>query len=491
MVRSLERGLSCMVVMLIVLCTMAAAQQNPEIHSTSPGGPWSAASTWIRIWPTSGGNALPYDGDVVVITQGSSVTLDTNDDIQDIAHLDVRGVLTVQDGTNYKLGVSRIDLGRDGTGPAGAAFHVGSPTDPFASSFVVTLKSTHLSSTYTDPYENKTFAVHGGATLELHGKTLNAQGEHGVYVPIPSWYRLGNGHSFQANQSSMVLETSALGWAYRDQIVVASTDFDQLQAESFTIASVAGSTVTTMDPATKNHHGVIESGLVDERAEVALLSRNIVIQGDPEDPETAEFMRGGHMMFMNGEGTMPVPTIHIEGVELRSMGWKGVLGRYPIHFHMLGDASGNYVRSSSIHECFNRALTIHGTNGVLVRDVVAFDSWGHLFYFESGTEVGNTLEHNLGLVTRVPTHPEGGKALGDVWSVTGVPYFVSSDKKPAVYWITNTDNSIRYNVAAGSAAHGIWYDLDPYSPAVLPVDFKGNVSHSNGINGFHQEICSG
>ena len=45
----------------------------------------------------------------------------------------------------------------------------------------------------------------------------------------------------------------------------------------------------------------------------------------------------------------------------------------------------------------NRWLTIHGTNYLVVRDCVGYQSIGHGFFFEDGTEVYNVLDHNLAI----------------------------------------------------------------------------------------------
>ncbi|KAI8486787.1 hypothetical protein Bbelb_355350 [Branchiostoma belcheri] len=55
------------------------------------------------------------------------------------------------------------------------------------------------------------------------------------------------------------------------------------------------------------------------------------------------------------------------------MGQQRKAGSYPVHFHMAGDvdeAGGfsrpAYARDLSIHHCFSRCVTIHGTHGLLV-----------------------------------------------------------------------------------------------------------------------------
>ena len=45
----------------------------------------------------------------------------------------------------------------------------------------------------------------------------------------------------------------------------------------------------------------------------------------------------------------------IENVEARYMGQGFRLGRYPIHFHMIGTVRNSYVRSNSIHHTYSIA----------------------------------------------------------------------------------------------------------------------------------------
>src|SRR5690606_36628295 len=91
--------------------------------------------------------------------------------------------------------------------------------------------------------------------------------------------------------------------------------------------------------------------VLEERAAVGNLSRNIVIQA-PDDALWQNDRFGVHVMIM-GAGAVA----HVEGVEIRRAGQRGRLGRYPFHWHMLsysgtqtlGDASGQYFRKSSVH----------------------------------------------------------------------------------------------------------------------------------------------
>ena len=69
-------------------------------------------------------------------------------------------------------------------------------------------------------------------------------------------------------------------------------------------------------------------------------------------------------------------TARISNVELNYVGQAYRLGRYAIHFHLLGDMTGSYVRSCAIHRSFNRAVNIHGTHNVMIEHNVAYHIMG-------------------------------------------------------------------------------------------------------------------
>jgi hypothetical protein len=71
-----------------------------------------------------------------------------------------------------------------------------------------------------------------------------------------------------------------------------------------------------------------------------LLTRNIKIQASA-DAEQSFF--GGHIM------AMPSSHMYVEGVELRRMGQNLTLARYPMHWHLVGDAKGQYIKNAAIH----------------------------------------------------------------------------------------------------------------------------------------------
>src|SRR5690606_3114983 len=127
-----------------------------------------------------------------------------------------------------------------------------------------------------------------GGTLSLHGDRTN------------TWTKLAK--TAEAGATTIeVLDASQ--WRAGDEIVLASTDYNPRQAERRTIRAISGNTITLDRPLEYMHFGKITFG-VDERGEVGLLTRNIVIRAS-DDAEQSYF--GGHIM------AMPTSKMYISG----------------------------------------------------------------------------------------------------------------------------------------------------------------------------------
>src|SRR4029077_2963189 len=288
---------------------------------------------------------------------------------------------------------------------------------------------------------------------------------------------------------------SAGDWKKGQTIVLASTDFDPHQAEERAIAAISGNTITLDKKLDYMHFGKITFD-VDERGEVGMLSRNIVVQASPDADQT---LFGGHMMAMAG-GKM-----FVDGVELNRMGQNMHLARYPIHWHLVADAKGQYIKNSAVHDTYSRCVTVHGTNYLDIENNVTYNNIGHCFFLEDAVEHDNQFVHNLAILTKchpdapcVPTNlapfkTEGGKNfIADGQNAKDI--LIPSDNTASSFWITNPDNIYRDNVAAGSDSTGFWFALPEHptgkfegteiSKATWPRrtkvrEFKGNVAHSN------------
>jgi hypothetical protein len=211
--------------------------------------------------------------------------------------------------------------------------------------------------------------------------------------------------------------------------------------------------------------------------EVALLSRNIVFEGGPDEVEN----HGAHFSIRDTPNVKQT----LIGVDFQNFGQQGYLGRYPIHIHMNGGMPDSIVAKNTVRKSNQRCIVVHGTRDLLVESNVAYDTKGHCFIVEDGIETGNKFVKNLGAQTGIPK-----RVIPD----TG-PNGVETDDRPATFWITNPTNSWIGNVAAGSENSGFWFEpmlrgtevdkypnLDPKTASLIA--FNDNVAHSNAGKGF-------
>ena len=408
---------------LVSLATANAATPAPKL--------WSA-------WFSTTGN--------VTIPEGQVVKLDT--DVK-LTGLDVEGTLLCA-AKDIHLRARWIRV----TG----TFVCGTQEEPFENKLTVTLAGNGSGNFHG--HGDKYIVVEHGGTFMLHGRKRK------------TWTTLGKTASPGSRQLTLAEPIFEPG----DRLVVAPTNYAMEQVDEVTVLRRSGSTVTLKKPLLWEHFCKEEryaGKRLRECAEVGLLTHNIVIQGDSRSKKTRI---GGHFMAHQGS------RVRIANAEFRYMGQLGRLGRYPIHFHMVGDhARGSYVRGTSIHHVYNRFLTIHATNGLHVEDVVGFDTIGHGFYLEEGAEVENRLVRNLALVVR-----DADKKHATT----------PTDVKAAGFWITNPDNDVIGNVAAGIEHVGFWLAF-PERPlgsssnkAVWPTrtplaNFSDNTAHSIGFAGLY------
>ncbi|XP_078597213.1 cell surface hyaluronidase CEMIP2-like [Branchiostoma floridae x Branchiostoma japonicum] len=309
------------------------------------------------------------------------------------------------------------------------------------------------------------------------------------------------------------LKDDVTSWQPGDHIVLASTDYNMEQAEEFQLLpcqECSSHQVKISGQIKYTHFGEISDD-VDLRGEVGLLTRNIKFQGEVEDncygDNFCQYFDydtyGGHVKILPG-----FKNVHLSGIEFTRMGQQ-VQGSYPVHFHMAGDVDEvggysrpTYVRELSIHNCFSRCVTIHGTHGLLVQDTVGYDTLGHCFFLEDGVEQRNVLDHNLGLVTRagtlLPTDRDDNmcRTMRDAVYGDYAPD-LGDCRAISTFWITHPNNVLTNNAAAGSLHTGIWYifhrEPTGLSAGALPRNqaersplgrFYNNRAHSNGIDGF-------
>jgi hypothetical protein len=459
-----------------------AAARAATIIRSQHDGAWSAPGTWE-------GGAVPRAGARVQIRSGHTVTYDLCSD-QAIRSIHVAGTLTFATDRTTRLDVGLIkvqagdDVSEDGFNcdahlPGGdpslprPALVVGSPDSPIAPDVMALIRLVAF-----DDLDHTTCPalVCCGGRMEFHGAPMNR-----------TWVKLGR--TIQPGEITATLAEPVEGWRVKDRVILTATERDgQKQTSlrpgtggrrSFTeerlIAAIDGTMLTLDQPVTHAH---LSRG--EYRGEVANLSRNVII--DSADPARAR----GHTMYHRGS------TGSISYAEFRHLGKEGLLGKYSVHFHQVGDSMrGSSVVGASIWDSGNRWITIHGTNYLVVRDCVGYRSVGHGFYLEDGSESFNVLDRNLA-VRAFAGKPLPGQFLG----------FDHNDGSG--FWWANSLNTFTRNVAVECDRYGYRFEATPPDtgrlprPVLLPdgkraevdirtlpfVRFQGNEAHAQiyGMN---------
>lgn len=420
------------------------------VEEVVPSNLWSDPQTWSP-------DPVPDSTTNVVIAVGKTVILDTNAKVRT---LKINGTLTVDRSQDLNLTADHILV--EG---ANAMLDWGTATDPYLRKSVITLTD-DVDSDESPSMGFKFLAAHMGGEIQMHGS------------PAISWSQLGANAVAGSTQITM---KEPVNWKIGDEIVIAPSRWynqTRIEAEKRIIDSISTDrTVLTLDTALQYpHHGTVQSFSeggrnweVDLRAEVGLLTHNILIQGDAASELDSI---GGHIMLHMGASG------YFSGVELYNMGQKKKLGRYPFHWHQLRNVAGQYFNNSSVHQSYNRAITIHSTDSALVSNNFFYDHQGHGVFFEDGTEIGNTVTGNVTLLTVRPL-------AGDELVPSDNQLNQAQNRTPASYWITNPNNFLEDNVAAGTQGTGFWFAFPTANDTHrAPLgSFKRNRAHSCS-NGF-------
>jgi hypothetical protein len=128
----------------------------------------------------------------------------------------------------------------------------------------------------TDPY----IPIYGNKCIGLRYGTLDMHGNERT----PTWTFLDS--TVEKGENVMVL-AEEVDWQVGEMIAVASTSFKPREGEHRTIIAVGTDlkTITLDAPFDYKHFAEIQwfgDEFIDTRAEVGLLSRNVVYRGDPE-----------------------------------------------------------------------------------------------------------------------------------------------------------------------------------------------------------------
>ncbi len=492
-----------------------------NICTAIKNGNWNNNKTWNC-------NKVPTINDRVIISKNISVNLVNNHEAKEII---IQGKLNVikNNKTNKQLTTNWIHVNN------GGVFEIGTKNNRFnKGNFTLNLIGTNLLLNHEIPVGNGNntiikknngfLMITNEGKLTIYGKKKlsftrlsKTAYKNDSYIEVANIIDRNNDGNITASEDGL------LDWQVGDKIVIASSTEDYSKEDVCTIMSVTNlgtnSRLTLNKPLDYKHYGKIETYAqnydpesffknrppinIDLRAEVALLNRNIKIQGtalqDTDvyfgDREKLQIHNGkaangigGHIMIMSSSGA-----IEVDGVQLNLMGQAGRLGRYPFHWHKAKNRSGDFIKNSSITNSNNRAIVVHATNNVIIENVVAHDIHGHTFFTEDGVEEGNQFINNIALGVH-KVHSKANK--GSAFVVDDTDKFHDGGARfsaTAAFWIANANNKYIGNICAGSQGSGFWFapPIEPrgtskddpeyknYKPREIPLDvFKNNSAHS-------------
>ncbi len=413
-------------------------------------GNWSSPDTWA-------GGTVPLPGCEVLIRSGHHVTFDVQT-AAPIRYVHVAGSLAFATNRDTRLdvGLLLIRPGDEEVTPADAvnlmvherrpgvaapALSVGTVDHPVDPGHHAVIRLCPIDGMDPDVCPA---IVDAGGRMDFHGAPLNH-----------TWTKLQAAAT--AGDRSITTVDDLTGWRVGDRILIATTEKLSLfrkggegdviptvrdqptQTEERIVTGIDGR-VLTLDRALGYDHAVVTTPDGDWRAEVADLSRNVTVESADTSGDGGH---RGHTMYHHGS------TGSVSYAEFRGLGKTGHLGRYPLHFHLCGDSMrGTSVVGASIWDSGNRFLTVHGTDYLVVRDCVGYDSVGHGFFLEDGTEQYNVFDHNLAIQAM-----HGHKLPQQILA------FDPNDG--AGFWWANSRNTFTYNDAVECDQYGYRFEAEP------------------------------
>lgn len=296
--------------------------------------------------------------------------------------------------------------------------------------------------------------VMGAGTLDLAGAKKTVWTRAATAVP--------------AGADSLTVDEAA-GWRAGDEIVVTPTEPATTPGyaehhDRRVIAEVDGNTITLDRPLDHPHPEVeVRPGVV-HRAEVLNLTRNVLVEGGE---------RGRPHVMVQAAAPQSISYVGLRRLGPQQQG-AGVLGRYVVHFHEVGDgARGSLVEGAVAYEGGNHAFVAHLSHGVTFRDCIAHDMAETPYWWDL------SFEEDKGLI---PSH--------DTTYERSVAHYVrpGGDKVQLAGFQLGAG---RGNVARGCVASGILgtgthatagFNWPSRSRDEHPWIFEDNVAH-NSVGG--------
>jgi hypothetical protein len=475
MMKLSKRNLVVGVSSLLILASFALFLNLVSTHYKHevPYNPKGATplSTIIQQYSMQKGPIEILPNEVVYIDQSAN-----------IGDLVINGQLHCDDRAPNDIEIKATSISVNGV------FQCGTQAKRYLKKLTISLKHKNV-----DPRTNSSYR---GIVVNANGKLIitGQQTKSG-------WYRLAE-TAYPGDTTIQIRPKSPhskFAWQVGDKIAIGPTSFNYEEAESFTIVGINKFNpyeIHLDHPIQHRHWGETQefqsesmgTVVLDESAEVANLTRNILIRSDESltpisEADTPDAQLGGHVM-VNRYGFAA-----IDSVEFYRMGTAGIMARYPFHWHLLGDAPGQFIKNSSVHRSFQRCITVHRTNKTLVHNNVCFDFKGHGYFFEDGTEINNVMTNNLGIMAKPPSQSKILLASDNLVTGDNQGRFPSV----SIFWVSHPYNTLTGNIASGSVGTGFWMSFEPFvmnlqgtEQVAWPLTsntkiFSHNIAHANKV----------
>ncbi|XP_077345145.1 fibrocystin isoform X2 [Lithobates pipiens] len=467
-----EAEMECQAPNQPIITQITAIRESWLQNTQGEDTPYHFCSLWSRnsSWPTG---HPPLDGDNVTVERGRTLLLNTNTSLLNLLHIK-GGVLAFLGPGPIHLRAHYI-LVSDG-----GELLVGADNVSFPGKAHITL----YGSSYTTPlypYGVKFLAVRN-ATISMNG-----------WVPKVIFTHLAT--AARANDTDLVL-VDPVDWRVGDEVVLCGGRFEGLikQQEILNIRSI-NDTHLSVSPSLRYSYDIvkqfIEAYWIILRPVIALVSRDIVVQGNLTDEYVSHYQRcqqvgvsdisecpydrsekilGSQdlgLIFVAQAFKNELNLIHISGVQFlhtgqafnKPLGAINIIGNVPMF--------GSYIQRSIVKNSFARGGILTGISHFTVVENIFYDIQGH------GLVVGEPFHGPLEIKHNLMIRMSGSNGLSNIEILA-----------PAAFYIKSPSSTIEDNWVC-SSGYGYFYHLSPSGPSQTVLgSFKNNVAESCTRSGF-------
>ncbi|XP_075123024.1 fibrocystin [Leptodactylus fuscus] len=427
---------------------------------------WSRNSSWPSGHP-------PLDGDNVTVERGRTLLLDDATSLLNLLH--IKGGRLMLVGSGFVHLRAHYILISDG-----GELVVGSSSQSFKGKATITL----YGSAYTAPLH-----PYGVKFLSIRNASISVHGW------VPKFISTHLSYPARANDSQLTV-MDPIDWHVGDQFVLCGASFhDHIkQEEVLTIVNVNGTRISVSPPLRYTYDILVQpigGGDVSFRPMVALLSRDITIQGNLTDEytnrqercqdagisdltecpyERSEKTLGSQdlgMVFI-AQAFKDEPTlVQISGVRFLHAGQAYAQSRSALNIAGNRPMSGSYIQGCVVVNSSARGIGFSGISYFTLEENIFYNIKGH------GVIVGEHLENSIQVKRNFLIRIWGSDGLSNIEALA-----------PAAIYIRSPSNAIEENTVC-SSGYGYFYHLSPQGSSQAPMEtFRKNTAVSCMRSGF-------